>query len=983
MRTLDATTQAEIAKKLGTEPINVVAIDWTRSESWVYYADKDVSDFSGKILELGTIDNVLSSDTGTSFSVSLTLDDTDGTIKSIMDSTDVHKVDCVIYQHFGDLDVAHKFLLFNGQLSSPFSWNEGDRTFKCTIVTNIEDKEVGFSPEEAQFDFVSKDAIGKAWPLAFGNVLHVPATKIKSVLTGTLLDHMCIVDPGLNYILNRLKDAYHQEQIIKTFFEQVITGANTIAPTVTDIITEYIDLIKQQRNLLWMIAPFQVEIERARRQLNDIANPVDAALRAFLEAVINQNLLLIQNVINGPMAAIIASIKQVEEWIELAKFRYDIKKDAYNKILEAVDNMYTIQAQYIDVQNELCRQNQCVKTSVKIDDGNDFTQNETVELLIDGLKWRGQFSGKTFTFDTPGIPENIYENLPVTWQEDPDYCGVVTEHSGIDKFWVANSEINLKDMYCLVTSRNDDFRHIIKVTHQEGTKCTFNLIAVNYGGGNTNLLQSLVTLPQYGSPFGPINVNIVNIVNPSDYNQPIQSLNNTILEMLDGTIPNEEEFRNLAELQRIWPNDIANDALIISTPTPRDNFTIIGEDIDTILAVSKVPLWTWFDEDDPILIEEIPDNLHWAVTPGTTVRDANSQHEIYVANILPSTIKGVHAYRTHDSKRILQPVPIDYYSKNESEDILDIGGNTILEVTSLRFNIPLNEFADEGWEDQIYVTLDSSVGPKTVDILKHLIDVYTDFTYDNTSFNAVDTAFGTKYPSSFALFDRKNVMQQLSEIAWQARCVIWLSNGVFYLKYLSEEPTSIATITESDIELSSLEVDHGATEDLITKMNIAWRDNYLPNDPYQIILRHNVKKYGLQDQDYDFYIYNIQDLVIKSATFWLIRNANTWKHITFTTFLTNLEVETFDALTFDFSTNFIADGNIKGVIEQADYDSSSHRLNISAWLPVRAGEMSEYTFAWPASAAENDVFPTVNEVSNGYAGGDGIGITIVTSPEGE
>ena len=108
---------------------------------------------------------------------------------------------------------------------------------------------------------------------------------------------------------------------------------------------------------------------------------------------------------------------------------------------------------------------------------------------------------------------------------------------------------------------------------------------------------------------------------------------------------------------------------------------------------------------------------------------------------------------------------------------------------------------------------------------------------------------------------------------------------MFYLKYLPEEPTPAATITVSDIDAEKgIEVELTSTEDIVTKMMVKWRQSWAnlsdrakDTNEKTIILRHNIDKYGTQEQDYDFYIYNQPDIVYKCATFWLIRKSNTWK----------------------------------------------------------------------------------------------------------
>ena len=95
------------------------------------------------------------------------------------------------------LDLDDKILMFKGQINYDVAWNEGERTITLSVMTKVEEREVGFSPEEGQFDFVSENAVGKPWPLCFGSPMHVPTTLIKSTNIATLNDHICFVDPLL------------------------------------------------------------------------------------------------------------------------------------------------------------------------------------------------------------------------------------------------------------------------------------------------------------------------------------------------------------------------------------------------------------------------------------------------------------------------------------------------------------------------------------------------------------------------------------------------------------------------------------------------------------------------------------------------------------------------------------------------------------------------------------------------------------------
>ena len=358
-------------------------------------------------------------------------------------------------------------------------------------------------------------------------------------------------------------------------------------------------------------------------------------------------------------------------------------------------------------------------------------------------------------------------------------------------------------------------------------------------------------------------------------------------------------------------------------------------------------------------------DFFWA-EPGCEVIYEGREEIPFIVNILPSTINRVSAWRRYDSGiRELVTVPRTYYTSR----LVNFSAYTITEVVLTK---PLSRY-NEGWEDDVYVTLTSSVGPNTVDILEWIIGKYTSFTVDTVSFNAVRTKIDN-YPSHFPLLEQRNVFEVLKEIAFQARCALYLRNDKFYIKYLSEEPTADITINESDVLPESLVIGHTATEDLVTKLTAIWQYDYSKSEPNKAIFRYNVKRYGVQAQEFDFYIYNIYALVAKSATFWLIRMANTWKRLKFTTPLTKLQAEVFDIANVTL-TDF-ADTSVKCIIEQATYDSDAHKIAFDVWTPVRSGERTPYDFAWPAYIDSFKLFPTAEDVLSGVAGGSGPNVDV-------
>lgn len=328
------------------------------------------------------------------------------------------------------------------------------------------------------------------------------------------------------------------------------------------------------------------------------------------------------------------------------------------------------------------------------------------------------------------------------------------------------------------------------------------------------------------------------------------------------------------------------------------------------------------------------------IKPGQQIFIESDLPTRYIVAMLPCTITAVWSKKTYNGAKIDTVVPSNYYSVA----YMPVGAviATVLTVTK-----PLSHYKDEGWDDEITIDLVSPVGPNTVDIITWLITTYTTLGIDGASFAHVRAAL-IPFPSNFCLFERKNIVALLSEIAYLARCAIWLKQGIFYLRYLVEEPTPVDTITiEDDIIGGSAEVGHTDTESLITKLTASFVTNYGQDKPTKIIIRNNVAKYGIQEQHTDWFIYNSPGMVTQAATFWSIRKSNTWKLLKIKTPIHKLRLETFDAVTLNLSKPYVANGSVTALINSVQFDSAALEIIMELWVPVRIGEMSKYYFFWP------------------------------------
>lgn len=344
--------------------------------------------------------------------------------------------------------------------------------------------------------------------------------------------------------------------------------------------------------------------------------------------------------------------------------------------------------------------------------------------------------------------------------------------------------------------------------------------------------------------------------------------------------------------------------------------------------------------------------------PGSNVFLTSESEIINIVSLLPGTVLEVAAYRNFGDTSLLVEVPTDYYTVHT----IDYEGYNVVEV---RLNKKLSLVVDEDWEDDIYVSFESSVGPNPVDAIEYLIGKYTDLTIDTTSFDLVRTSL-ENYPANFYVKSRPSVLSLINDIAYQFRCAATVRNNVISLVYLAKEPASVRTLTETDIVANTFQVTFSQTEDLITRHEVTWSPTDAPvnkDDDVNLtfVLKQNVPKYGIIQQSYDYFTQNTFETILKSATFWMIRKCNTWKFIEFETTMKHLDLENFDCIILSID-EFVG---TKAIIQEAHYNAESNTIQFKCWTPILSGTNSMYQWAWPALQNRHARFPLVGSDQSG------------------
>ena len=746
MRTVPAQTLAALQQDLGTEPILIIGVSWSEGSDEILYSDQRIS---GGAYPYPTLTQISSFDTamlvsgsGDSQSISVILDDIDGTLKSIFNSYDIHKRPVKVYQLFRGVDLANKFLLFNGEINSPVVWNEGERTLSFTVLTRAEDADVAFSMEEGDFPQIPVDALGKVWPLVFGQVCNMESVQVRSPRKGYLT-----------------------------------AGEG------------------------WSDFTLEPRICQARRiQCSSV--PLGE----------------VKTIVPAPDGG----------YNTVSKWEYGPDPECLDDRFEVLCNLL-----YRKDQEEAYQH-----SSITVRGGDGFPQGETVTVSVDGAILRGTFTGNTFA---------------ISDREHPDYA---------------------------------DWDHVACVAVQD------------HGYG--------ITQSNFGTAW-------------------------------------EQTGSGTA-----WYHN----------QTPPETLTDCDPD-NGIWRQAPVggPSASWQAYD-------AMESAGFVWKPSGTEVFLEAEGEIlYIVSLIPGTVDSVTAYKTQPSGRqLLMEVPASYYTVYNTNYV----GYQDVEIGFTKKLSLINS----DWGDTIYVSFTSDEGPNPVDTIEWLLDKYTSLTPDATTFAAVQAKLAN-YPCNFYVKDRRNILDLIHDIAYQSRCAVYTRDGTMYIVYLSDEPTSLRTLTASDILADTFAITLTETEDVATKHVIDWKKadagvEASDETDLKIILKHNVDRYGISEETFDYYTQNTYDTILKSSTFWLIRTAHTWKHVEFDTPLKHLDLDIFDCITLDvaqFSAN-----PVKVVIEEATYNPDNNNIHFKCWTPILAGTDSVYSWAWPAQQDALRRFPLVQEEADAGAG---------------
>lgn len=179
MRTTTTNTNAGMADN-GVEPVIRISIAWNVGAFTNYTSREGDGSRRPNVLEFNTVTQSTKKDNISMLSsVSFSLDDYDGTIKTAADTGELEGAKVSVFYHFADHPGDSGLRLFSGELTGAVDWNEGTRILRATARTEIFSNRIGFATEDGQFGVNNDVAIGKIWPTVFGHAAHVPAVLVE------------------------------------------------------------------------------------------------------------------------------------------------------------------------------------------------------------------------------------------------------------------------------------------------------------------------------------------------------------------------------------------------------------------------------------------------------------------------------------------------------------------------------------------------------------------------------------------------------------------------------------------------------------------------------------------------------------------------------------------------------------------------------------------------------------------------------------
>lgn len=574
------------------------------------------------------------------------------------------------------------------------------------------------------------------------------------------------------------------------------------------------------------------------------------------------------------------------------------------------------------------------KNVIYIWNGENFPQGIQLKILIDNVIFEGTFEGNQFTIfaDAQSAAEGVnipkYTNVKIGGRQDKNdlilvngklvnhkdpKTGAIVVNKEYDALWLAASESSksIVNCWCIFNHQGtaDFFNHC---ESQNKLYCKFI----------SPFMDPAVKNPKTGQLLA----------------KQVLMTSSRVIDYVWPIMPNgmDDTKENLEVIQAIEAFRI----VARNSPAP------------TMLSYAA----------DALRRARANINTFWNRPAGTIVRlyvEGDDDPDLYICNLAPVTqITAVYGRREVHGKKVFTPIPTDYYQVLTSN--YQIKGSY---VTALAFPTPLvDKSKDNKWDDIVYVSMIGGIGPNISDIIKWCVQRYTFYNIDAPSFAAVRTEVNA-YPANFAIYERRDAMKVILDMAWQARCAMLVDSITVSIKHIAKQSGQVGEFDISSIEYRSQVFGFTETQDVFTKMVGVWSSTY-KDDPNPTkaherpttaikeivrsillqanreneanqysIYRENIPIYGVIPEEHKMFIYTDESFVRRSLQFWGHRKANIWQLMTFKTGLWACVLQPFDIIAIDTPLS----GLVVAEVSHVGLNFSDRSVTIRVWLPFVAG----------------------------------------------
>lgn len=327
------------------------------------------------------------------------------------------------------------------------------------------------------------------------------------------------------------------------------------------------------------------------------------------------------------------------------------------------------------------------------------------------------------------------------------------------------------------------------------------------------------------------------------------------------------------------------------------------------------------------------------IEKGSTITQVNGTEKYLVAmHTLYQPTDSLWGYLKPkgSTDRVLSQIPTSYWT--ETTEV--INGTT---CTIIEFSTPLETITCEEWDaDTIYIS-SQNLYSNPVQAIKYLFDNFTTFNTDTSSFTSAQTG-GSRSLIAFAVTDQIDAIELVSKIADQTGYGLFVRGDTIYIKDLWIMQTPSKTFNDATIEHKSIEMSVVPSEELSTIVNGQYKTQGHLEKPSVYTLEANVSAYGAREFDWDVFVFNDSDYVKQAVEHKLGRIGYSWRTLTFTSFINNLDVELFDVVQINISE--VHATTLYGEVQGIRYNPTDYTVSFDIKLATPSGGAEDTATFW-------------------------------------